>query len=45
MNYVEASNFNIKNSVLDRLNVLNNLCLEIRLLEATGIPIPDESKV
>lgn len=45
LNYVEASNFNIKASVLDRQNVQNNLCFEIRLLEATGIPIPDESKV
>jgi hypothetical protein len=25
--------------------VKNNLCFEIRLLEATGVPIPDEKEV
>lgn len=44
INYVEASNFNLKTSVIDR-NSNNVLCLELRVLEATGVPIPDETDV
>ncbi|CAD8122209.1 unnamed protein product [Paramecium sonneborni] len=45
LNYVEASNFNIKQSILDKVNIKNNFLAEIRLIEATGIPIPDEKDV
>lgn len=36
---------NIKKSVLETINVKNNVCFEIRLLEATGVPIPEEKEV
>ncbi|CAD8196479.1 unnamed protein product [Paramecium pentaurelia] len=45
LNYVDAANFNIKQSILDKVNIKNNFIAEIRLIEATGIPIPDEKDV
>ncbi|CAD8210763.1 unnamed protein product [Paramecium octaurelia] len=45
LNYVDAANFNIKQSILDKVNIKNNYIAEIRMIEATGIPIPDEKDV
>jgi hypothetical protein len=43
INYVEATQVNSAQSVIEKNRVANNLCFEIRLVKATGVPIPAET--
>lgn len=42
LNHVEASKLDTRVSVLDKTTALNNICFEIKINEATGIPMPGD---